>query len=112
MLSPRNGWVLARVIEQKERKVGLITVPTGNDLFDEAEILAVGPGTVAAEGGRSETFDLKVGQRVFVKSKAKSMGPVGPQNEWLGVPYLRDGDKESYYLFPESSILGIIAEPV
>jgi co-chaperonin GroES (HSP10) len=110
MLKPRNTFILVDLIEQAERRVGAITVPTNNDCYCEAEVIAVGPGNIAANGGRSETFDLKVGQRVFVKHKARMQGPVGPVNELLGLLYEHEGKR--YYLFEQASVIGVVGEPV
>lgn len=108
MITPRNSLVVLRLIEQAEKKIGQITVPTNKELFSEAEVVAVGPGTVSAEGGRSETFDLKVGQRVFVKSKDRFRGQVGEEVRISGIEY-RVGD-EKFYIFEQGNVLGIIAD--
>src|SRR6267142_2395028 len=71
MIKPRHSTVVVKLIEDATKKIGAIVVPTNGECYNEAEVIAVGPGTVAAEGGISETFDLKIGQRVFMKSKEK-----------------------------------------
>ena len=110
MIQPRNSLVVVKLIEQAEKKVGAITVPTNADLYCEAEVIAVGPGNVSAAGGRSECFDLKPGQRVWVKYKEqKPMGGGQVARFDAGIRY-QDGDTY-YYVFTQESILGIIAEP-
>lgn len=111
MIQPRNSLVVVKLIEQASRKVGAITVPTNNECYTEAEVIAVGPGSVSAEGGRAETFDLKPGQRVWVKHKKKLMNGAGLSKfEDEGLPY-RDGET-LYHCFEQNSIIGILAEPV
>lgn len=109
MIQPRGTFTVLNLISQAERKVGQITVPTNKDLFCEAEVLAVGPGSIAAGGGRSDTFDLKVGQRVLVTHKLPGRGEMGgPVLKDSGIPY-NDGDQK-YVLMEERYILGILAE--
>lgn len=111
MIQPRNTLVVVKLIDKAERQVGKISVPTNRDCYTEAEVVAVGPGTVSAAGGQSETFDLMIGQRVFVKHKSKHTrgpGDLGTLTD-EGLPY-QDGD-ESLRLFEQSSIVGIIAQP-
>jgi co-chaperonin GroES (HSP10) len=109
MIVPRNTLVILELILKQERKVGAITVLANNELYAEAEVVAVGPGTKSAEGGVSETFDLKVGQRVWVRAKNKVRTQLGEGTDIAGIEY-RDGDKV-YHIFEQGSILGIIAEP-
>lgn len=111
MIQPRNTLVVVKLIDKAERQVGKISVPTNKDCYTEAEVVAVGPGTVSAAGGQSETFDLKVGQRVWVKHKSKHIrgaGDIGILTD-EGLPY-QDGD-ETFRLFEQSSVVGIIAQP-
>lgn len=110
MIQTRNTLVVVRLLEVNEKAFGNIVLPTQKDQCCEAEIVAVGPGTVSAAGGRSETFDLRVGQRVFVKHKIKARGPMGDTLIPDGIPY-QDGD-HSYIMLEQGSILGIIASPV
>lgn len=105
----RNTLVLLRLSSDAEKTVGKITVPTNNDCFTEADVIAVGPGMVSAGGGVSETLDLKFGQRVFVKHKARANGPMGPSIELTGIPYRVDD--ELFHLYEQGSILSIISEP-
>lgn len=110
MIQPRNTLVVLKVIEKAERKVGQITVPTHNDLYTEAEVVAVGPGSISAAGGQPETFDLKKGQRVWVKYKRHERGPMGPVLGFEGISY-REGDTD-FLLVEQSGIVGILAESV
>lgn len=105
MIQPRNSLVVLRLLTKSNRKFGGITVPTNNDLFTEAEVVAVGPGNVSAAGGVSETFDLKPGQLVYVRHRTET--PRGKMDAFT--PYT-EGDKQ-YGLFVEASIVGILAEP-
>lgn len=106
MLTPRNTLVLVRLHEQPARQVGKITVPTNADQFTEAEVIAVGPGNVSAQGGISETFDLKVGQRVLVLYKDRDPR-TGLKN--CGIP-VRQND-ETLYLYEQARVMGIVAQP-
>jgi len=108
LIIPRNTFILVRLLEKQEEKIGNITVPGYNDLFCEGEILAVGPGTVSAAGGVSETFDLKVGQRVYVQHMRQAFGPTGRQNQLDGYRIVLDG--EAVYLFEQINILAVLAE--
>jgi co-chaperonin GroES (HSP10) len=108
MIQPRNTLVLVRLIEKATRQVGAITVPTNTEMYTEAEVLAVGPGTQMAEGGRTETFDLKPGQLVFVKHKERRNPNPNYPASLAGIEYKQDGGV--FYVFEQSSIVGIIAE--
>lgn len=107
MLVPRNTLVLVKLIEKKELRIGQITVPDFDDLYTEAEVLAVGQGSVGLGCSQTETSDLKVGQRVFIQYKRKVGGSIISRLE--GIRYVEGG--ESFYLFEQTNILGIIAEP-
>jgi co-chaperonin GroES (HSP10) len=110
VIQPRNTLVVLKVIEKSERKVSKIIVPTYNDCYAEAEVVAVGPGSISAAGGQSETFDLKVGQRVLVKHKKKMQRGPGDLGQLFdeGIPY-RDGDID-FLMVEQSSVVGILAE--
>ena len=114
MIQPRNHLVVVKLIEQAEKQVGKIVIPANGEKYCEAEVVAVGPGTVAAEGGRSETFDLKPGQRVLIRHKEAVPSPKavgGFALESAGIPYRAPGSDELYYIFPQERIAGIIAGP-
>lgn len=106
MFRPRNTLVSVVLCPKQEDQIGLITVPTAHNEYAEAEIVEVGPGTVSAEGGISETADLQPGQRVWVKSKGKRPSPNGPILIDEGL-HFRDGDRD-LYLFEQSSIVAIL----
>jgi co-chaperonin GroES (HSP10) len=105
MLSPRNTLVILRLTTKAEEKIGGITISEGDSLYTEGEVMAVGPGTVQATGGISETFDLKVGQRVLVQHKQET--PRGKRE--VAIRYVHNG--EIFYLFEQTAILGVIAQP-
>lgn len=111
MIQPRNHLVVCKLIEQAEKQVGKIVIPSNGEKYCEAEVVAVGPGTIAAEGGRSETHDLKPGQRVLIRHKELVPGPMGQQLESAGIPYRAPGSDELFYIFPQERIAGIIAQP-
>ena len=106
MIQPRNTLVLVRLHEQTARQVGHITVPTNGEQFTEAEVISVGPGNISADGGRSETHDIQVGQRVLVLYKEKD-----PRfgNKHVGIPIQQNG--ETLYLYEQGRVLAIVAEP-
>lgn len=109
MITPRNSLVVLKLIELPERQVGKIVVPSQADQFCEAEVLAVGPGTVAAQGGVSETADLRVGQRVWVKHKTRTKGPMGEMLVSTGIAYQQND--ETFVMFEQTQIVAVIAEP-
>lgn len=100
--------MILKLDDNTEKKIGAITVPANNDLYTEATVMAVGPGSVAAGGGVPDTFDLKVGQRVFVQHKEWQPEPLTgkPTKKIIGVEY-RDGEN-LFYMFDQHRILGII----
>lgn len=109
MIQPRGTFVVLDLIEQAERKAGAITVPTFNDKFCEAIVMAVGPGNSMAGGARAETFDLQVGQRVMVNHKTMTRNQTavnGVSLELNGIPY-RNGDK-TYLMVEERFVIGIL----
>jgi co-chaperonin GroES (HSP10) len=111
MLKPRNTVVVLDLIEQKEKSIGGIVLPEAGELYGHARVIAVGPGGGDVAGGHTETFDLKEGQIVFLQTKAIARNPISgqPEGKIAGVRYVF-GDK-AYYLFEQTSILGIVAEP-
>lgn len=101
--------MILKLVEKAERQHGKIVVPANKECYCEAEVMAIGPGSVMAGGARSETFDLAVGQRVWVKHKEKRQGQGMVMLNDCGIPY-QDGGI-TYHGFEQGSILGIIAEP-
>lgn len=106
MIQPRNDWVVLRLIEKATQKHGSLVIPETKSQYCEAEVVAVGPGNVAAAGGRADTYDLKAGQLVFVQHK-KPVNAAGLL-VYSGVPYRKDG--KTYFIFDQSSVVGILAE--
>lgn len=110
-IAPRNSLVLLRLHEKDEAKVGQIIVKSQNSEYCRATVVNVGPGTIQAEGGRSETFDLQPGQVVLVKRQTQMTGPDGSirgyRREGLEIA---NGD-ETLYVFEQSSILAIVEDP-
>lgn len=109
MIRPRGNVVVLRlIIDAAERKEGGIIVPTKNDSFCQAEVIAVGPGQILASGAVSDTGDLKEGQLVYVNHVqfANQGGKLVPQPR--GVAYKFDG--KDYFLFSQECIVGIIAD--
>lgn len=106
MIKPRNTLVVVKLMDKKEEQIGNIVVPDHENLYTEAEVIAIGPGTVSAEGGVSETFDLVKGQRVLVKYKQ-----LHPQlgTTLAGIKYTDSG--QLFYIFEQTSIVGIVADP-
>jgi co-chaperonin GroES (HSP10) len=106
MIQPRNSLVVVKLIHKEEQKIGKLVLPDSFEkMYTEAEVIAVGPGSVSAQGGRSETFDLKPGQRVFIQYRRQSGQH---QFQDTGVKYVQNG--EVYYLYLESAIVGILGE--
>jgi co-chaperonin GroES (HSP10) len=110
MITPRNSLVIVKLIDAGEKKLGKFFVPNNKERYSEAFIIAVGPGNVSAAGGRSETFDLKAGQRVFMQHKQMGRDQYTGQMklEIAGIEY-REGD-EVFHIFEQTNILTILAE--
>ena len=107
MIQPRNSLVVVKLIQKEEQKVGKLVLPDSFEkMYTEAEVIAVGPGNVSAQGGRRETFDLKPGQRVFIQYRRQSGQH---QFQDTGVKYVSGG--QVYHLYMETAIVGILAEP-
>lgn len=106
-IQPRNSLVLVKLFPRKDDIVGQIMVPSANDQYTEGKVVAIGPGSIAAAGGQSETFDLQIGHRVWIKYKERGRGPTGPMLMNAGL-LLRDGESE-FYLFEQSSIVAILS---
>jgi|HubBroStandDraft_5_1064220.scaffolds.fasta_scaffold813830_2 co-chaperonin GroES (HSP10) len=106
MIVPRNTLCVLRLIDTPIKHAGSIVIPTGGDQYTEAEVMAVGPGNLNAAGGRTETFDLKVGQIVLVKHKRSNQRG---ESQLEGFHY-RIG-QENYYIFEQTNVLAIIREP-
>jgi co-chaperonin GroES (HSP10) len=104
---PRNTLVLCQLMHQAERKVGGIAVPTTNDCYCEAEIVAVGPGVDRVGGARSDTYDLKPGQIVFAKHRRLVSQQMKIYQE-CGIPITVDGRR--YFLMEEGDIGAILFE--
>lgn len=113
-IKPRNTLVLVRLVKLPEEKVGNIIVKTDMDQFSEAEIIAVGPDTVSAEGGQSGTRDLKPGQRVLVQYQTVMVSPDGIQRktklQGLKIKETIAGERDLYF-FEQHNIMAILAEP-
>ena len=106
MVKPRNTLVLVKLVPQTTRVTGSIVQTTTHDEFAEADVIAVGPGNIAAAGGVSDTFDLKPGQRVLLLAKQP-----GPNRELriAGVPV--SGVDGTCYLFEQARVVAIVSEP-
>lgn len=106
-IQPRNTIIALLLHEQAEKKTGAgVIVPGHADTFCEGTIVSVGPGTLSAAGGQSETFDLKPGQRVLVAARQKM------QNQLGGFDYKHTGIEleGGVFLYEQSKILGIITD--
>jgi len=118
MFQPRNTLVLVRLFKKDEEQVGLLTIPTDKEIYTEGEIVAVGPGIVSAQGGESETRDLRPGDRVLVQHQRKFTrpAPAGGQQVALqpqGIELRRkdqDGREGELMLFEQTAILAIVGK--
>lgn len=108
MIQPRGTLVVLALIEAAERTQGSVVIPTHKDKICEATVIAVGPGAVAAAGGRSDTFDLQPGQRVLVNHKQDGRNQLSGQAELKPtyMPYASGG--KTYALIEERYIFGIL----
>lgn len=106
-ITPRGPFVLVQFVVESEKKVGLLTVPAGDNEYVEAKVLAVGPGMVAAHGGRSETHDLQPGQTVLMQHKKviRQQGIVRGEQTYTIPVKSRNENIKNLYLVPETSIV-------
>lgn len=113
-IKPRNTLVLLRLVKNEEEKVGCLVVKTDKDQFCEAEVIAVGPDTVSAQGGERGTRDLKPGQRVLVQYQLVMRSPDGIQTktkpQGLQLKETIAGERD-LYLFEQHNVMAILAEP-
>lgn len=107
MIRPRNTLVLCALIEQATRIIGSIVQTTNRDEYTEATVLAVGPGNIAAEGGRSDTVDLIPGQRVTILYKQVDRNNILKN---VGIP-VTQADGSVAYLYEQARIISINADP-
>jgi chaperonin GroES len=90
---PLHDRVLLRRIEQEGKTAGGIIIPdTAKEKPMEAEVLAVGPGTLDDDGDRI-ALDVKPGDRVLI-------------SKWAGTEITVDG--QELLVVKESDIMGII----
>lgn len=111
-MQPRNTLVTVAPIKNEEKKVGNIVVPqqTGQQ-YQQAEVIAVGPGMVASDNERSQCADLKPGQVVLVQVASRRPGPAGGSTlESIGLDYKTD-DGRDLVLVEQSQIVGILQQP-
>lgn len=111
MIQPRGTLVVLELIEASERTQGAVVIPTHKDKMCEAIVVAFAPGNVAAAGGRSETHDLRLGQRVLVNHKQDGRNALSGQAELKPtyMPYASGG--KTYALIEERYIFGILEQP-
>lgn len=65
MLKPLGDRVIAKALEAEEKTAGGIVLPdSAKEKPQEAEIIAVGPGT-QMDSGKISPMDVKVGQKVI-----------------------------------------------
>ena len=65
MIKPLNDRVVVKVLEEEERTSGGIVLPdTAKEKPQKGEVIAVGPGAVRDDGGRTPP-EIKVGDKVL-----------------------------------------------
>ena len=115
LLQPRNTLVLVHLKKKEEEKIGNIIIKTDSDQFAQGDILAVGPDCRSAAGGQSATHDLKIGQRVLVQwqlIQKDGHGMMrGKKEQGLKLEENITDGKKDLYLFEQTSIMAILAEP-
>jgi chaperonin GroES len=90
---PLHDRVVVKRIEQEEKSKGGIIIPdTAKEKPQEAEVVAVGPGT-RDEQGRIHALDVHVGDRVLF-------------GKWSGTEIKIDGVE--HLVLKESDIIGIL----
>jgi hypothetical protein len=84
-------------------------MPHNSELYCEAEVVGVGPGTSMAGGSRSETFDLLPGQVVWIEHmKIKQMGGGTLAKFGAGIEFNAQG--EPLLILEQTQIMGILAD--
>lgn len=111
-MKPRNTLVTIAPLKHAEKKVGNIVLPSRqNQQYQEAEVLAVGPGMVTQDSELSTCRDLKPGQIVLVHVKAqRQVGPNQAVLEPIGMDFKLDDGRDSV-LVEQSQIVAILQEP-
>ena len=105
---PRNTLVLLRRVEEKEeKKVGRVIVVTQQDLFADFIVVAVGPGTKLTGGARSETHDVNVGDRVYVRYRDPGHDHGGNQTLNVAGPTILDDEGKPLLLLEQTRIVGV-----
>ena len=110
-MKPRNSLVTVAPIKDEERKVGNIVVPQHTSKqYQQAEVVAVGPGVLSAEDSVNLCGDLKPGQVVLVQVASRRSGPGGVASlEPIGLDYKTD-DGRDLVLVEQSQVVGIIQD--
>jgi co-chaperonin GroES (HSP10) len=106
-LQARNTLVSVEIEDAKETMVGQLLVPTQKKEYCVGVVLNVGPGNVVSEGGRSETADLKVGDRVLVRHQLPQRGPAGGTVFRSTGIELEKSEGKKIVLFEQAEIIGI-----
>lgn len=110
-MRPRNTLVTVAPIQEKEKEVGGIIVPDSTSArYQQCEVIAVGPGMIDQEGGRSLCEDLRGGQIVLVQIGQARQSQVGPRMETIGLDF-RTEDGRDLVIVEQSQIVGIISDP-
>lgn len=106
-LQARNTLVLVEIEDVKETIVGQLLVPTAKKEFCVGKVINVGPGNIVSEGGKSETHDLKAGDRVLVHHQHPTRGPAGGQIYRSTGIELEKFENRKLMLFEQAEIIGI-----
>jgi co-chaperonin GroES (HSP10) len=108
---PRGDLVLVRLPKGGTKQVGRLTIPSLRDRFTLGTVVAVGPGSVAAEGGRSDTEDLTPGDTVFIEHQytgRSKMNPTVPEMQSHGIPLTFDSDPSAKYVLIDQAYINAI----
>lgn len=109
-MQPRNTLVEVELIEgEKDAKVGGIIIAGTPEMYCEGYVRSIGPGSLDAEGGRSLTHDLEVGQRVLVKRYEVRQTGQGIMKNEAGIRFVRHG--KTFILFEQMSVVAILEQP-
>lgn len=107
-IQPRGDLVLVQFVLESDKMVGLLKVPTGDNEYVEAKVLAVGPGVVGAAGAVSYTADLAPGDTVLLQHKKKvrdQQGVIRGEKVFTIPVKSRFSDDKNLYLIPEPYIV-------
>jgi hypothetical protein len=112
-LSVRGDWVFVWIPPKNERRFGKLFVAELKKQFTPARILSVGAGSIAAEGGRSDTEDLEPGDIVLVQHKQarpSRMAQGAVEYTDNGIPLSFPEKEGTFLLINQHAVVGLLPD--